>query len=198
MSRSGLLASRPVATLDISELVIEARHGDRQAMSELFRRYARTVERLICRLQMNQADTHDDLMQEAFVTAIDSLGALRNPERFGGWLRRIVINTVRRHGRQRGILKRLGIISKVSSPDPDELVSSQLPPDINADLQRLYRRLDELPFNLRAVIILRHVDGEPLANVAEAMNVSLATAKRWLTRGEHAISSPTQAGKTRH
>ena len=44
----------------------------------------------------------DDALQSAFVRAYRSLGRCREPERFGAWLRQIVVNECRTLGTARG------------------------------------------------------------------------------------------------
>ena len=49
-------------------------------------------------------------------------------------------------------------------------------------LDRFYKILDRLSPKHRSAFVLRYVEGLDLADVAEALDISLATIKRWLPR----------------
>ena len=63
---------------------------------------------------------------------------------------------------------------------------------INAEsryaLRRLYALLDRLSTRERLVLVLRHVEGMTLEEIAEAMELSLATVKRVLRRASARVS----------
>jgi len=73
------------------ELVLAAKHGDRQAFGKLAQQYQRQCAAVALRLLGN---THDamELVQDALLKAFRSLGQLQQSERFGPWLMRIVTN----------------------------------------------------------------------------------------------------------
>ena len=55
-------------------------------------------------------------------------------------------------------------------------------------LQRLYGLLNKLGTRERLVLVLRHVEGMTLEEIAEAMEISLATVKRALRRASTRLS----------
>jgi len=71
-----------------AELVQQVRQGDQEAFSELMARHQDYVHGLAYHLVENFEDARD-LAQDAFVRAYLHLGQLRDPARFGPWLRRI-------------------------------------------------------------------------------------------------------------
>jgi RNA polymerase sigma-70 factor (ECF subfamily) len=75
--------------VNVEELVIRSRDGDVAAFEQLVRRYqgmAFGYSRALC------GDPHlaEDSTQQAFLVAFLNLANLRDPARFGGWLRGIV------------------------------------------------------------------------------------------------------------
>jgi len=68
---------------------------------------------------------------------------------------------------------------------------------INAEsryaLRRLYALLDRLNTRERLVLVLRHVEGMTLEEIAEAMELSLATVKRVLRRASTRVSQLVDA-----
>lgn len=68
-----------------AQLARRARRGDRDAFTALYERHAPALHDFLARLTRSDADAAD-LMQEAFLAAMDRLPALRDPARFRSWL----------------------------------------------------------------------------------------------------------------
>lgn len=79
-------------TLEDSELVRLARAGNQEAYRALVGRYGKRAQRWALDY-VNDVSRAEEIAQEAFVEAYFQLECLRRPERFGGWLRRIVAHT---------------------------------------------------------------------------------------------------------
>src|SRR5262249_38616152 len=75
---------------DLADLVVEARTGSDDARDELVRRYSREITAIAAAL-VNDATEAEDLAQETFVRAFRNLDLLVDPDRFGAWIRRIVV-----------------------------------------------------------------------------------------------------------
>jgi RNA polymerase sigma-70 factor (ECF subfamily) len=167
------------------DLVVAARAGEEWAQEALFRRHAPLVNGLAYRLMGRDSDV-DDLVQETFVQALAGLGRLRSTETFSSWLAAIVVRTAHKVIRRRRLLERLGLRSP-DTLDWDGLVSPAAPPDVLADLMRLYRLVETLPAKIRIPLLLRRVDGASLPEIAQLAGCSLATVKRRLAEGERRL-----------
>ena len=83
-----------------------AAKGDRLAFAELVRRRQPLVRNLMRRCS-GSADLADDLSQRAFLKAWRKIRSLKDPRRFGAWLRQIAVNEwlseqrMQKKGRQR-------------------------------------------------------------------------------------------------
>jgi RNA polymerase sigma-70 factor (ECF subfamily) len=169
-------------------LVVAARAGEDWAIEALFRRHAGRVNALALRLIGRDADV-DDLVQESFQEAFKCLGRLDRPEAFAGWLRAIVVNQAGKLVRRRRLLARFGLGRGSLAIDVDSLISPAAPPDVSAELRRIYAAVERLPASLRIPLVLRRVEGLPLAEVAEATGLSLATVKRRVAEAERRFSN---------
>jgi pectate disaccharide-lyase len=76
------------------ELVELARHGDVAAVGELFLRYWRAARAAAFGVTGDFASA-EDAAAEAFTHALTGLTSLRDPDRFGAWLRTIVVRKAR-------------------------------------------------------------------------------------------------------
>jgi RNA polymerase sigma-70 factor (ECF subfamily) len=75
----------------VDELILRCRDGDRQAHYQLYKLYNRAMYNVGFRI-VNNADEAKDVLQEAFISAFNSLETYRGESAFGAWLKRIVVN----------------------------------------------------------------------------------------------------------
>ena len=117
-----------------------------------------------------------DACQEAFLVAWRLLPKLREPQAFGGWLKRLVRTQCARARRRRGALAGAGEGAggaagvPTAASDPAELA-------IRNDAVRCIRReVDRLPAREREAVTRFYLLGEPLRAVARALGVSVGHA----------------------
>ena len=123
----------------------------------------------------------DDLVQDVFVAALESVTKLENPRALRGWIAQIAVFQARRCLRRR---KQWSILKFFS---PDELPPGRAPQvDFEASeaLRAAYTQLASLPVDDRIAFTLRFVEGMELTEIAATCNVSLATTKRRIARAE--------------
>jgi RNA polymerase sigma-70 factor (ECF subfamily) len=160
------------------ELVERATAGDREAFSELARLRIDELYR-IARFVTGDAERAKDATQEALVAAWRDLSALRDPDRFDAWMRRVLVNACYRELRRDK--RRLRFEVHV---EPIEAPGSGLPdPAIAAgdrdQVERGMRQLD--PIERALVVMVYHLD-LPLAEVADSLGVPIGTVKSRLHR----------------
>jgi RNA polymerase sigma-70 factor (ECF subfamily) len=187
-------ATRSSAGPSDAALVIAARAGEAWAQEALFRRHAPMVNGLAFRLMGRDADV-DDLVQDSFVTAFGGLDRLGDPQAFAAWLGSIVVRTAGKVIRRRRLLERLGLRRRGEAVDIDAVAARAAGADVAAELGRIYRRLELLPAEERIAFVLRRVDGMELEEIAGAMGLSLATAKRRIAAAQQAIDRWTERSR---
>jgi RNA polymerase sigma-70 factor (ECF subfamily) len=184
-NRASTALATPGGDLDARSdgaLVRCARAGDAGATEILFRRHLRPAYRFAFRLLGDERDL-DDVVQEAMVAALHDLHKLNDPELFGTWLGRVIINSTSRVLRRRRMLSRLGLMAP-GSVDLSGAISPAAAPDTIADLQATYRALLQVPAGMRIALVLRRIEGRGLEEIAELMAISLSTVKRLLSKAE--------------
>jgi len=176
-------------------LVVAAQEGDHGAREKLFERYLPMVVGLSFRLFPSKADA-DDLVQDTFVAAFESLRRLKEPAAFAGWLRIIVVQTAHMRLRRKGLWRRLGFGAENDADfDFDQLLSPSTPPDVAAELRNVYRVLDTLPADERVALVLHRVEGWTLDEIAQATEKSLATVKRRIAHADLALQRLAKGGE---
>lgn len=122
-------------------------------------------------------DDARDTAQEAFITAWRDLPRLRDPERFAPWLRRIVVSRCRNHLRSRRRRPAVSLDTREaqnvsSGPDFRERVHAR---------QALDGTFSRLSPDQRAVLVLHYGADLSIREAAEAMDISVGTAKSRLS-----------------
>ncbi len=111
----------------------------------------------------------EDAVHDAGVRAWSRWRDLRDPARFDAWFDRIVVNACRDRLRRRR-LRPIGLDGFGDPPAPDVL---DRPPERDA----LRRALATLTPEHRAVVLLHHVEGLPLAEIAARTGEREGTVK---------------------
>jgi len=163
--------------------------GQREGGSALFDRYERHVKRVLIRVMGPDAGL-SDLVQDVFLAAIDGIHRLEEPEALRGWLGGICVQIARAEIRRRTRRRWFPLFAPTELPDVPSL-----PPDVTVSeaLRVTYRILDRIPADERIPFCLRHIDEMELAAVADACQVSLATAKRRIGRARERLTAMAKA-----
>lgn len=169
-------------------LVVAARAGDADAKALLFRRHAPGASDLGYRL-LGRDDELEDVVQESFVAIFSGLSKLADPRAFKSWLNVIVTRTAIAAIRRRRLLSRLGFV-QAERIQLEDMLATSAPPDVLAELERVYRALEDLPAVERVVLVLRRIEQLSLDEIAHRTGRSLATVKRRLARAERQLREP--------
>jgi RNA polymerase sigma-70 factor (ECF subfamily) len=167
-----------------ARLLARAREGDLDAFAEFVRALERRVRGLLGRLLDDERDV-DEAAQDTFVQAWRHLHRYRGDAAPFTWLYRIAINEALQRTRK----KRLDTRSLDDLRGLElELAPGTLarPAELEAESRELLgfvaRRIRALPFDYRAPLVLRDVEGWSNDEVADALGISLAAAKSRIHR----------------
>jgi RNA polymerase sigma-70 factor (ECF subfamily) len=165
------------------ELVERARQGDGAAIAELFSRYWRAARAAAFGVTGELASA-EDAAAEGFRQAWAGLDSLRDPERFGPWLRTIVVRKARLASRERRAAPdgTLGELPAAGDPPDDVLERLQLA----ALVQQLVR---QLPARLREAVSLFYFEGYDTDSAARFLEIPPGTFRRRLHEGRSQLRS---------
>jgi RNA polymerase sigma-70 factor (ECF subfamily) len=174
-------------------LIDRARNGDLDAFETIVRARMDAVYRLTNAILGDEADARD-AAQETFVLAWRKLSRLREPERFEAWLQRVAVNAARMTLRARGRRR----VREIPSSQVVAAQASRSPEDggPDADAARLDVALRLLPLDQRAILVLHHLDGRPLAEIATILDIPVGTAKSRLFAARRALEIALRADGT--
>jgi RNA polymerase sigma-70 factor (ECF subfamily) len=174
---AGAIAPRSAAWSAVAELVIRARDGDRDAFGRLVEQFQRTVHAIALQRLGHDGDAQE-LTQDVFLHVLHRLDQVREPERFAGWLRQVTHHMAINRATRRVPPSSLEdeVLAHVSAyrDDPHEaLVRTERS-------TRLWEALARLKPLDRESLVAFYIQGRPLAEIAEALDVPLGTIKRRL------------------
>ncbi len=171
------------------ELVAALQRGDSQAADIFFERYADRLYRYIYyQVGGNQGDA-EDILQETFMSGLNSLGSFRGDSQLYTWLYRIatfkVINFKRKQSTSRQYETSVDFSDQLMT---GEIFSKNILQNHDTHLW-LSAGLSELSPNHRQVLILKYVEGFSVKEIAEifeqtpkAIESSLGRARRALAK----------------
>jgi RNA polymerase sigma-70 factor, ECF subfamily len=177
-----------------------ARRGDEEALGHLLAAYRPYLTVLaqtqISRRLQGKADAAD-LVQETFLEAHRHFGVFRGQTdaEFTAWLRGIlagvVANHVRRYIHTKSRDARLERELVVELGDTSDVLERGIAANVSTPSQEVIRRedslqlsraLDLLPPHYREVVLLRHIEGLPFAQVAEQMGRTVESVEKLWVR----------------
>ena len=144
------------------------------------------VHRLTYSILGNAADAQD-AAQDTFVAAWRQLPRLRDPETFDAWLQRIAINAARMVHRAR----RRRSVREIATDLPDSVPTSDVAPE--ADASVLDRAMRHLEIDQRSILVLHHLDGRSVAELAAVLEIPVGTAKSRLSAARRALQAAIDA-----
>jgi RNA polymerase sigma-70 factor (ECF subfamily) len=158
--------------------------GSSEAAELAWERYAPLVHRIVSRAIGPDADV-EDVTQEIFYRLFSRIGTLRKPEALRSFVISFAIRIVKWELRRRRARRWLTLSETGEVPEEQLTVMDA---ESRYALRRLYALLDRLSTRERLVLVLRHVEGMTLEEIADAMELSLATVKRGLRRASLRVS----------
>jgi RNA polymerase sigma-70 factor, ECF subfamily len=170
---------------DDQRLIADCLRGDTAAFGQLVRLHQDRLYNVVYRLVGNAEDAQD-VVQEAFLSAYQSLAGFKGDARFFTWLYRIAFNTAVSHKRKQKLVLRLedGLPGR-TLPEPVD-PSDEAKPDHaieQADEERrVQRALDRLSAEHRAVLVLKDLEGQKYEEMAEILGVPVGTIRSRLHR----------------
>jgi RNA polymerase sigma-70 factor, ECF subfamily len=169
-------------------VVALAMSGDSQAFTELVRRRQSGLRNLLRRLSRDPA-LADDLAQQVLLKAWRALPRLRSVNAFGGWLRRLAINTWLEHVR--------AAPPASAELDPDEFAGATCEARASDEQVDLDRALAGLPQDERLCLVLTYSEGMSHSEITTATGLPLGTVKSHIKRGAERLRARLSAYEPR-
>jgi RNA polymerase sigma-70 factor, ECF subfamily len=177
--------SGPLAELDDRELLTRHAAGDRDAFGLVVERHRDRLWRVALRT-LGDADDAADAVQDALLSAYRAAGSFRGDAAVTTWLHRITVNACLDLVRRKA--------SRPSVPLEDELGHGEdaAAPDVlgaRETAAEILAALRQIGPEQAAAVVLVDVEGFPVAQVAEMLQVPVGTVKSRCARGRARLAA---------
>ncbi len=160
----------------VPELPVLARD---QAFETLYRRYVKDVYHYALALLRNPADA-EDVTQTTFLNAYRAYQRGIEVEKPQNWLIKIAHNVARtRYARASRRVKEV--------PLEDHVEQLAVPEADRPDVTGVLRALGRLPFNQRAALVMRELEGRSYAEIADTIGVSVSAVETLIFRARKSL-----------
>lgn len=184
---------------DYAHMISLALSGRQEGYDQLYQATYKEKYFIARKYMGNDADA-SDVLQDAYVQAFSKLDTLREPDKFPGWLGRIVANTAKNALKKK---KMLLFTELEKEDDKGEIVELMLE-DTNTERQpevayteketqeMVQAMIDSLPAEQRMCILMFHLQEMSIREIAEIMKCSENTVKSRLNYGRREIKKQAE------
>jgi RNA polymerase sigma-70 factor, ECF subfamily len=165
-----------------ARLVERVLHGDAEAYGELVARHMRRAFSIAWRILEHREDA-EDVVQDAFLRALERIGSLDVERGFRPWFFRIVVNQALNLRRSRAL--------RATEPIPADIMATTPSPEHAAESAalrlQLRAALAALPERQRLIVQLADLEGLNSSEIAEVLEVPAGTVRWHLHQARHAL-----------
>jgi len=122
---------------------------------------------------LNNRESAEDLLQEAFAEIFDKLGSFRYESAFGAWAKRIVVNKCINHLRK----KRPDIRYEDDLPETENNEEPVDYEDLNFQVEKVKKAMAALPDGYRVIFSLYALEGYDHEEISGILKISESTSK---------------------
>ena len=165
---------------ELSCLALAAASGDSDAMTTLFEAVLPRARNLVRYLVRGDREV-DDISQEAILLIFRGIGSYQGSGPFRAWADRITA---------RCVFSRLKARSNEPTEDVDHIHVADVTsphPDAYTYRRQIVAQLDQLPYDQRAALVLHHVLGMTLPEIASEVGVPEETVRSRLRLGKQRL-----------
>jgi RNA polymerase sigma-70 factor (ECF subfamily) len=174
-----------VSAVDDHSLIAASLAGDAGAFGVLVRRYQDRLYHTVFRLVDNPEDAQD-VVQEAFLSAYQSLDSFKGDALFFTWLYRIAVNTAISLKRKRRAMVSIEAGrdggGAIEPTDPSEASQPGHALETAEQERRVRLALSRLSPEHRAVLVMKDLEGQKYEAMAEVLQVPIGTIRSRLHR----------------
>lgn len=174
-------------------IIRRALENDQSAYKEILTKYEIGVRSVVRKMVFDPQEA-DDLVQEAFIKAFNSLASFNFEFSFATWLYKITSNNCIDYLRKKR-LKTFSYDKPISHKDGE---STQEFADNVANIEKqmvqsetsiqIKAAIDELPEKYRVVIVMRHQEEKPYEEISELLDLPLGTIKARIFRAREMLN----------
>ena len=165
----------------------KAQRGDERAFSIIVRTYEQPVYNYVLRLTGDRS-LAEDLTQEVFLRVFQGLSGFSLRSRFTTWLFQVTKNRVL--DELRALERRPKAVVALEDIPPLEVVDA--PVERSEAIDAVWRAVELLNPDLKMALLLRDIVGLSYAEIAETLEITLATVKWRIFKAREEVQAALQ------
>ena len=167
-----------IQKMSIDQLLPLCKEKDERAQLEVYQRYHLAMYHSALRIVKNPVDA-EDIMHEGFLTAFDKLTQYKGDNKFGGWLKQIVIRKALSYVQTKEKAVHYSLNEAIL---PEETTATDK--NNNEQLKQLQYGLDQLKPRYRNVLILMYFEGYDYEEISSILNLSYGNCRTLVSRAK--------------
>ncbi len=165
-------------------LVRRAQHSDSDAFAELYALTYKHIYNYACHY-LKDSYSAQDAVQEIYISALKNIGKIKDATLFVAWLNQIAFHVCydmcqkrnQQYGEINPLLLEMSTDEYTDHNPEDKMV-------LTDRVNIVQSALDSLCFNEKQVIVMKYFNDMKIEDIAEAMNCSRSSVKRYLISGK--------------
>jgi len=185
-----------------TELVEKLRSGDRTAVEEFYNTYRDKLYSLVSKQVGGDRAVVEDLVQETFLAALNSLDKFRGDSQLYTWLCGIAYHKINDFYRRQAREAKLGeVYLNVNTVEIEQIGDTGLIASSVMESEEtqyaVQQALDGLPSDYRQVLTFKYIENMPVLQISQVMERSPKSVEGLLSRARKALrSNLTEADKS--
>ncbi|MBK7432860.1 MAG: RNA polymerase sigma factor [Chitinophagaceae bacterium] len=169
------------------ELIIQLQQGNPSAFRQLVDECESLVYNTALGIVQNPQDA-DDITQEVFIQAYQSVSSFKGESKLSTWLYRITVNRALDHEKKARRRKKFGFLhfftghSEAGNPEQAVLEHPGVLLENKERASELMLALKKIPDNQRVAFTLHKMEGQSYRDIAEIMGLSLQAVESLMAR----------------
>lgn len=167
------------------EIIDSVKKGNQSDYAIIIDRYKNKAFSLVRRMLKNEMDA-EEVLQDCFIKAFESLDTFRREAKFSTWFYRIVYNTTltKLSGKKRKIEMEMTSVEEHFNLVSDLDYRLTEKKDLSAFVNEM---VEKLPLNYATVITMFYINDMSCEEISQALDTSVANVKVLLHRSRNAL-----------
>ncbi|MDD3221713.1 MAG: RNA polymerase sigma factor [Lachnospiraceae bacterium] len=172
----------------IATLVLRTQMNDSNAFAELYALTYQKEYNFACNY-LKDPILAQDALQETYIRVYNNISRLKNPRLFVSWIHsinfRICYTMLEKKKNNNEEFAEETYYNDIADPNPTRDPESAT--IRKSESQEFFESLNKLPSNEQQALIMRYQNQMSLTDIAQTMDCSLSTVKRYLLKGRTAL-----------
>jgi len=171
-------------TEDIDSLVEKCLAGNQKAQFDLYRTFSKAMYNTCLRFLSDTRDA-EEVLQNAFILIFKNLPSFRRDATIGAWIKKIVIHQCINRLKEKNLL--LQDLNHLHYEIPDEENIHEQSEYNQTMIPMITKAIASLPMGYKTVCNLYLFEGYDHEEIADILNISVATSKSQYSRAKQKI-----------